>query len=1209
MTKLLFTALKVFLLLALTVATTVGALFLADYMQWPRWIVGVAVVGVFFVVVMVLFLRRYYYRRREEQFVKRVVDQDQASIQAAPAHERRRLQELQDRWTAAVDTLRSSRLRHRGDPLYTLPWFMIFGETGSGKSTAVSHARLTTILTDVGPTKGISSTKNCDWWFFESAVVLDSAGRYAVPLEDEDREEWERFLTLMAKYRRKEPLNGLIVTLPADRLLSDDEDALVAYGRSIRMRMDQLMRVLGAKFPVYVLVTKLDLVMGMTALAELLPESQRGQAMGLLNPSDQRAPEDFLGEAMVHIARRLKDLRLLLATRTEVVAGRAALFPDEFERLGRRIRAFIEGAFHENPYQETPYFRGLFISSGRQSGLSRSGLLGGLETFKDRQWRLPDTGRGLFLHDFFAAILPKDRYGFRMLGEYLSWRRATTNLALGAWMLLLLTLIGLSSLSYVQIRKAMQPVYETFPQAPAMGADLAQDMVTIGLMRDRIAKMQNDLHARIWPRMGLYQGHAALFGLKNHYALWFRDHILTPIDEAMGQKFVNLGIRDQEDVLAPYLQYLVWRIDTLLARETGRPRPDVPGQEGPIEALALAFGGRLPYVAAFFPDMYRSYAAWERDLGILQRERQEMQMWTNQIIELEGRDLHWMVDWATARPNLPDVTLGDFWIGLGQVRDEPRVPGAFTAQGKAEIERLLEQVVQAASDPEAFARRKQNFWIWYAVQFADAWQDFRDHFDLGMDKLLTREDWLKTSASMATLDNPYFNLINRMRDEHRAIEGLRFDPAMVNQFHREFEFLVETYRAKQMGATLDSRISEKLTQLEARVFRLEDSLAASEHFDEYMKQLQVLQQAAATMDGSFRFASQNFGLTGEQSPEDVAMAAVNTMAQLLVKGQAADWRDFWKFVEGPLLFQVTLITYETACALNDVWEAQVTSEIVNVPQRELWSQLFGDRGLVPPFLSGPAQHFLRRTQDGWAPATWLGIPFPFRHEFLAFLDQGSVRRQQIQPKYTVPISTLPTNVNREAKSEPYQTTLTLQCAAQPQTLDNFNFPNSLDFIWEPATCDEVNLRIFFREATLSQRWTGEWAFRDFLRDFRAGRKVYTPDDFPQQKSILEGLDVEQIQVSFTIQNAEPILAIQDLPPLKVPAQAAHCWAGLGAGTLRPDTLAGAPQPQPVPAPASTVSSPAASPPTPGTAPNATEGQTDGSADPAEPAAPRAEGGP
>ena len=133
----------------------------------------------------------------------------------------------------------------------------------------------------------------------------------------------------------------------------------------------------------------------------------------------------------------------------------------------------MDGAFRENPYQETPFLRGVFVSSGRQSGMARSGVLGSLASFKDREWRLPDTGRGLFLHDLFGTILPKERGMFRLIDEYLSWRTATRNLGLAAWLLVLLAGVGLSSLAYVQIRGAMEPVQTAFPRAPKLGTDLS----------------------------------------------------------------------------------------------------------------------------------------------------------------------------------------------------------------------------------------------------------------------------------------------------------------------------------------------------------------------------------------------------------------------------------------------------------------------------------------------------------------------------------------------------------------------------------------------------------------------------------------------------------------------------------------------------------------------------------------------------------------
>ncbi|MBI5550797.1 MAG: hypothetical protein HY911_04760 [Desulfobacterales bacterium] len=1148
MTKLLLTALKIFLLLIIVAAIAIGAILLTDYRGWSRWIAAAAMAGLFCLVLAVLFLRRYYYRRREAKFVQRVVDQDQQAIAAAPAHERRRLVELQERWADAVATLRASRLRHRGDPLYRLPWFMIFGETASGKSTAVSHARLKNILTDAGPAKGIASTKNCDWWFFENAIILDTAGRYAVPLADEDRGEWERFLVLLAKYRRKEPLNGLIVTLPADRLLNDGADALTEYGRSIRLRIDQLMRVLGAKFPVYLLLTKIDLVLGMTAMAEILPEPLRGQAMGLLNASATSDPDEFLDAAMAHISRRLKDLRLRLAARVGKAGGRAVLFPDEFERLAPAIRAFVDGAFNENPYQETPFFRGFFISSGRQSGLTRSGVLGSLESFKECRWRLPDTGLGLFLSDFFDAILPKDRAGHRPLGEYLSWRKATANLALGAWLLLLLTGIGLASFAYIHVRQAMQPVYASFGQTPVLGANLADDMVTLGLLRDRIVEMEQRLNRRTMSAMGFDQGRQALEGLKRKYNQWFRTFLLDPTDAAMRAKFMAMEAHAREETMAPYLEYLVWRVETLKAREAGHPQADGSTPDGLMRALALTFDGRMPYVNAFFPDMYRSYALWETDPGLLRRERTEMQVWANRMVELEGRDLHWLVHWAAARPGLAGITLDDFWPGPGRVAQAAHISAAFTVQGQAEIARLIDQLVLTAVDQEAFDRQVQDFWQWYAQEFVADWSRFAHDFGQGMRKLLVREAWLGVGATMATLDNPYFKFIARVEEEFAAIRPIQ-PHAEIDQLARAFVYITHAYKGKKDKATLETKIAEKMQRLKAHLEQMDDTLAAVEEFEAYMAQLDAIVPVTATTNAAYRFAIQNHGQAATDanaSPVVLSLDALHKMRALLGLDQKAE-EPFWRLMAGPLEFLITLTTYETACAVNEIWQSQVVAETARTPERELWNALFGEKGLIGEFVSGPAKPFLRRTRDGWSPGEWMGVKFPFHESFLSFLDQSAIRRQEVQPKYTVSINAVPTNVNQEAKSEPFQTRLTLQCGARQQSLDNFNAPNSLDFVWEPATCDDVSLTIFFREVTLTRTWTGQWGFRDFLRAFRDGREVFMPEEFPQDKEILDGLGVKQIQVTYRFRNADPILGIENYPKLQVPERATHCWSGLGQG--------------------------------------------------------------
>lgn len=1179
MARMLITALKIFLLLALVGAAAVGAVLLARYEGWPDWTAAVMVVALLALVFLGLFARRIYYRRREASFIKRVVAQDQKSVAAAPDQERMKLQELQDRWTAAVRILRSSKLRQRGDPLYTLPWFMIFGETASGKSTAVSHARLTTILTDAGPAKGIAGTRNCDWWFFEEAVVLDTTGRYAIPLDQEaDREEWERFLMLLSRYRRREPLSGLVVTLPVDRLLGGDADKLAEYGRSIRLRVDQLMRTLGAKFPVYVLLTKLDLVLGMTALCDLLPKQERGQAMGLLNTQDHLLPEEFAQTALAHVSRRLKDMRLLLAANAGASDGKAALFPDEFERLAPLIRAFVQGAFSENPYQETPYLRGFFISSGRQSGMTSSSVLGSLESLKGKQWRLPDTGRGLFLHDFFSTILPKDRGLFRHIDEYLSWRSATRSLGLLAWMLTLLAVIGLSSMAYVKIRAAMDPVRTAFPQTPHLGAGLDADLVHMGLLRDKIVDMEKGLHGGFWPLMGFTQGDEALVELKRSYCTWFRHYALNPMDKSMNGHLVTLSRDGREGYMAKSLEYLVWRIDVLGARAQNAT-PKLDGKD-PVDGLALAFGGRLPEVVAFFPDMYRSYVAWEEDARLLERERHELQTWAARLIEAEGANLHWLTEWADARSELPGVTLDDFWPGLGQEPHGPRISPAFTAKGKAEIDKLLSGLEGAVSNREQFAKRSATFWLWYQQRFYEEWKLLATDFQMGQEKLAVREDWLSAGASMSTLDNPYFKLIERMRTEFDAVDKIAPPPPWV-YIPERFAALLEYQRSKQKSATLEAKVEGEVKTGVASVLgafnervlsKLDKLVQGAATFEDYMKQLGAFQPVTASKEAAFRFTSQHYGSAGAAVPNlppqpdasgkggqsgpapaapagqptavDLAVAAQHRMRVLLGEGKPGE-DVIWQLVGGPLTFLVILATDESACSLNDLWEAQVLAEVRNVPQAEQWEALFGQRGLVNAFVQGPAKPFLRRNTRGWFSGNWLGVPFPFEPQFLDLLEAGGLRRQQVQPKYTVRLEALPVNVNPEARSEPNSVIVRMQCASKVQQLDNFNYKAAQDFVWEPATCGDVTLEIAFREVTLKKVWSGPWAFRDFLREYRDGNEMYVPKDFPDKQSTLEGLGVTHIQVNYAVSGAQPVLGLSDYPPLHTPQAVAACGRGLG----------------------------------------------------------------
>ena len=72
--------------------------------------------------------------------------------------------------------------------LYELPWYVIIGAPGSGKTTALLNSGLEFPLAATmgdASVRGLGGTRNCDWWFTNQAVLIDTAGRYTT--QDSDR--------------------------------------------------------------------------------------------------------------------------------------------------------------------------------------------------------------------------------------------------------------------------------------------------------------------------------------------------------------------------------------------------------------------------------------------------------------------------------------------------------------------------------------------------------------------------------------------------------------------------------------------------------------------------------------------------------------------------------------------------------------------------------------------------------------------------------------------------------------------------------------------------------------------------------------------------------------------------------------------------------------------------------------------------------------
>lgn len=185
--------------------------------------------------------------------------------------------------------------------LYELPWFMVVGSPGDGKTTALLNTGLqfplaeqmeqtSRILTVPG-----GGTLHCDWWFTNEAVLIDTAGRYArhddggeVSAAQRNAGEWQGFLGLLRKHRPGAPLNGVILTLNVADLTAQSPAERLAACAALRARLADLRETLGIRFPVYLVVTKMDLLPGFSDYFRTLTSHLRAQIWGFSLPYSRR---------------------------------------------------------------------------------------------------------------------------------------------------------------------------------------------------------------------------------------------------------------------------------------------------------------------------------------------------------------------------------------------------------------------------------------------------------------------------------------------------------------------------------------------------------------------------------------------------------------------------------------------------------------------------------------------------------------------------------------------------------------------------------------------------------------------------------------------------------------------------------------------------------------------------------------------------------
>ncbi|MBN9073325.1 MAG: type VI secretion system membrane subunit TssM [Rhizobiales bacterium] len=521
----------------------------------PAWI-RITIIAVSVALPAAYYAVRFWLRRRAARALEAAV--------AAAADEDIDAPVLEERMKAALAALR--RGSGRRDFLYEVPWYVIIGPPGAGKTTALVNSGLNFPLAGTGPAEpvaGVGGTRNCDWWFTDGAVLIDTAGRYVTQDSDaeKDKRSWIAFLTLLKKYRARQPINGVILGISLADMMTLDAAGRAAHAIEIRNRLDEIRQILRIAFPVYVLFTKADLVSGFMQYFGSFDEVRRREVWGATFQTSGRT-QNMVGAVRQEFDALIERLAAEVPDRLQEEADpadRVALFAfcAQMEALKERLAAFLDDVFDPARPRADATMRGFYFSSGTQEGTPIDQVLGALGRGFGRQAEehLSGSGKSFFLHDLLAKVAFEEA-GWVSRDAAVERRAALVRGAgLGAVMLAAAAGLGAIGLSFAQNRLLVADTRQAAAQYRGSAAALlanttvsTPDLETVIEALDALRNLPAGYSSReaatpVMQTLGLGQRERLLSAGQSAYRLGLerllRPRLLLEVEQAMQRRMAE----------------------------------------------------------------------------------------------------------------------------------------------------------------------------------------------------------------------------------------------------------------------------------------------------------------------------------------------------------------------------------------------------------------------------------------------------------------------------------------------------------------------------------------------------------------------------------------------------------------------------------------------------------------------------------------------
>lgn len=254
--------------------------------------------------------------------------------------------------------------QHPSDP-YALPWYLVVGDPGSGRSTAIRAMALTWPQSHDGRLTLNLPQQLCTYWLANEALFIEPEAQVTGPNRSPDllRDLGAELLNS----RPRETIDGILLVANIAEFIDLDDANLEVYAKRLRSYIIETCRGVDADLPVYLILTRYDTLWGFAEVFAWSPDRSKEDPWGFQLPLD--SPIEQGAEAMTAslegLSARIEAYCLAKLASEDPPEHRTRAFQHlaEMHALMDRLRLLFKYVAERNAFERTPWFRAVGLGS------------------------------------------------------------------------------------------------------------------------------------------------------------------------------------------------------------------------------------------------------------------------------------------------------------------------------------------------------------------------------------------------------------------------------------------------------------------------------------------------------------------------------------------------------------------------------------------------------------------------------------------------------------------------------------------------------------------------------------------------------------------------------------------------------------------------------------------------------------------------------